>query len=394
MLKQEASAMLTNQLIPFWKSLQDDIYGGYYGYMGFDLHIDRQAEKGCILNSRILWFFSRCAKDLGREDCLEAANHAFRFLTDHCIDKTFGGVFWSLDYKGNPIDDTKHTYNQAFAIYALAAYYEASGEQTALDLACSLFHLIEERCKDADGYLEAFDRQFQPVRNEKLSENGVMAYRTMNTLLHVFEGYAGLYQAAHNSEVGNALRRILQIYQDKIYNPDLRRQEVFFDANYNSLIDLHSYGHDIESSWLIDWGCGLLEDKELSERIAVINSQLAENVFETAFRRHSLANECEKGVVDNSRVWWVQAEAVLGFVNQWQKHPDNLKFLRGAEKIFRFIQSTLVDHRSGGEWFWAVDANGVPDPTRPIVEPWKCPYHNGRMCLELIRRNPDASSSS
>lgn len=394
MLKQEAGEMLANELIPFWKSLRDDKNGGYYGYMDFDLSVDRQAEKGCILNSRILWFFSVCAKELNRKDCLEYAEHAFKFLCEHCIDKEFGGVYWSLDYKGEPIDDTKHTYNQAFAVYALSAYYEASGDRAALDMAHEIFRLIEERCKDADGYLEAFDRRFQPASNEKLSENGVMAYRTMNTLLHVFEGYAGLYQASRSEAVGNAMRTILRIYRDKVYNPELHRQEVFFDADYNSLIDLHSYGHDIESSWLIDWGCGLLEDRELSESISAINSQLAQNIFEIAYQKHSLANECERGTVDTTRIWWVQAEAVLGFVNRWQKQPDDLKFLKGAQDIFRFIRSSLVDKRSGSEWFWCVDENGNPDPNRPIVEPWKCPYHNGRMCLELIKRDPDSCAAS
>ncbi len=391
MLKQEAGKMLADQIIPFWKNLRDDVYGGYYGYVGYDLAIDPKAEKGCILNSRILWFFSRCAKDLNRADCLEYAEHAYKFLQTHCIDKEHGGVYWSVDYKGEPLDDSKHTYAQAFAVYALAAYYEASGERTALDTACELFRLIEERCKDENGYLEAFDRQFRPASNEKLSENGVMAYRTMNTLLHVFEGCSELYRVSHLDEVGNAMREILDIYRYKVYDPKLHRQEVFFDADYNSLIDLHSYGHDIESSWLIDWGCGLLGDRELSESISEINSQLAQNIFETAYQDHSLVNECEKGKVDTTRIWWVQAEAVLGFVNQWQKHPDEIKYLKAAQDIFQFIQNVMTDKRSGSEWYWGVDANGRPDPNRPFVDPWKCPYHNGRMCLELIKRDPDAS---
>lgn len=241
MLKEKARAMLEGKLIPFWSGLRDDEYGGYYGLLDFDLNLDKKAEKGCILNSRILWFFSRCAKDLNRADCRVEADHAYAFLRDHCLDRPYGGVYWSLHYDGTPLDTTKHTYNQAFAIYALSAYYDLTGNREALDTAFRLFETIERRCRDEDGYLEAFDRTFHPESNEKLSENGVMAERTMNTLLHVFEGYSGLYQVTEDPKVKNALLEILWIYKNKIYNSALRRQEVFFDREYSPLIDLHSY---------------------------------------------------------------------------------------------------------------------------------------------------------
>lgn len=386
-IAQAAREMLTGQLLPFWQKLRDEEYGGYIGYMGHDLALDRRAEKGCILNSRILWFFSEAAMATGDGALVPYARHAFRFLLQNCLDPAYGGVYWSLTYNGKPLDDTKHTYNQAFAVYALSAYYRLTGDAKALETAQGLFRLIEARCTDEGGYLEAFTRDFKPASNEKLSENGVLAARTMNTLLHVFEGYAGLYQAAPDPEVAAALRRILGIYADKIYDPALRRQRVFFDQEYNSLIDLTSYGHDIESSWLIDWGCGLLGDKALTARIADINSELADSVLHTAFNG-SLANECERGVTDTHRVWWVQAEALLGFVNAWQKQPARTDYRDAAAALWRYITRKLVDPRCG-EWFWRLDESGLPDPQKPMVEPWKCPYHNGRMCMELMRRDPD-----
>lgn len=390
MLKEKAQAMLDERIIPFWSALRDNAFGGFYGYMGFDLKLDKKAEKGCILNSRILWFFSRCAQQLGREDCLDHARHAFRFLMEHCLDREQGGVYWSLNYDGTPQDSSKHTYAQSFAIYGLSAYYEAIGDQEALKTARSLFHIIEEKCRDEGGYLEAFTRGFLPASNEKLSENGVMAQRTMNTLLHVFEGYAGLYQATHAPAVGEAMERILDIYLSKIYDSELRRQKVFFDLNYNSLIDLHSYGHDIESSWLMDWGTALLGKPELTSKVSHVNQEMAETIYSRAYRNHSVLNECERGVDDTHRVWWVQAESVLGFLNAWEKTGQD-RFREAAVDVWRYINETVTDRRPGGEWFWRVDENGLPDRTRPIVEPWKCPYHNGRMCLEILRRNWDVS---
>ena len=388
-IAQAAGEMLTGRLLPFWRALRDEEHGGYYGYMDFDLNLDKTAEKGCILNSRILWFFSEAAITLKDDSLIPYARHAYDFLKEKCVDHEFGGVYWSLTYDGKPLDDTKHTYNQAFAIYALSAYYRLTGEEEALHLAQELFRLIEDKCSDGRGYLEAFTRDFRPASNEKLSENGVMAERTMNTLLHVFEGCAGLYQAKPDQEVAQAMCHILDIYAGVVYNSKLHRQEVFFDRDYNSLIDLTSYGHDIESSWLIDWGCSLLENEVFQRAIYQIDSDLSNHILTTALINGSVVNECERGVVDAHRIWWVQAEAVLGFVNAWLKHPEQIEYRDAVTQVWHYIIEKLEDHRPGGEWFWRLDENSQPDREKPIVEPWKCPYHNGRMCLELIRRDPD-----
>ncbi|MCD8354012.1 MAG: AGE family epimerase/isomerase [Clostridiales bacterium] len=385
-----ARTMLEQTIIPFWKALRDDEYGGYYGLMDYDLCVNRQAEKGCILNSRILWFFSEAAILTGREDLCREADHAYTFLTSRCWDWTNGGIYWSVTYDGKPLDTTKHTYNQAFAIYALSAYYRLTGNPDALSMAWELFQLVEHHCTDAEGYLEAFTVDWQSAPNDKLSENGVLAAKTMNTLLHVFEGYAGLYQASGAPVVRQAMGHILVLYRDKIYDPTAHRLRVFFDEHYHSLIDLHSYGHDIECSWLIDWGCELMDDPALAAEIHTIDHALANKIYQTAYRNHSLATECDRGVVDTTRVWWVQAEAVLGFVNQWQKHPEETKYRDAAADIYQYICRVMVDKRPGSEWFWSVDEHGTPYQ-KPIVEPWKCPYHNGRMCIELIRRNPNVT---
>ena len=165
---------------------------------------------------------------------------------------------------------------------------------------------------------------------------------------------------------------------------------MFFDEHYNSIIDLYSYGHDIESSWLIDWGCDLLGDAALSKRIHAINSDLAAHIYKEAYIDHSVVNECDRGKVNTTRVWWVQAESVLGFVNEYNKSGD-AKYRDAAADIYHYICSVMVDKRPGSEWFWEVDADGKPSSRKPILEPWKCPYHNGRMCMELIRRNPDVT---
>ena len=386
MMLEEVKAHLLNDIIPFWKNLRDDEFGGYYGYMDYDLKVDKKAVKGCILNSRITWFFANAYTLLKDESLLEEAKHGFAFMKDHCMDKENGGIFWSMKYDGTPEDTTKHTYNQAFSIYALSSYYEATHDEEALAMAKELFHIIETRCTDEIGYKEAFDKEFHEVENDKLSENGVIAEKTMNTLLHVFEAYTELYRVAKLPEVKERLEWIMDTFADKVYNPKLHRQEVFFDRNMNTILDLHSYGHDIETAWLMDRGVEVLGEKKYEEKMTPITKDLTAEIYKVAFDGHSLANECEKGVVNVHRIWWVQAETVIGFLNGWQKDPSRTEYLDAAKSEWQFIKDHVMDKRQGSEWFWEVDQSGKPYEGRPIVEPWKCPYHNGRMCFEVIRR--------
>ncbi len=388
MITEEIRKHLTDCIIPFWKRLRDDVHGGYYGYMDYDLKVDRQAVKGCILNSRIIWFFANACLTLGNKSLLEEARHGYEFMKEYCVDREKGGVYWSVAYDGVPEDTTKHTYNQAFSIYALSSYYDASGDQEALDTAFELFHIIEERCMDEIGYKEAFDRNFREIENDKLSENGVIAQKTMNTLLHVFEAYTELYRVSGDGKVKERLRWILDTFADKVYNPKLHRQEVFFDREMNSILDLHSYGHDIETAWLIRRGTDIIGEKVYEEKMLPIILDLTREVYEKAFDGHSLANECEKGAVDQTRVWWVQAEAIVGFLNACALSPEHTEYLEAAKAEWIFIKEHLVDQREGSEWFWDVNSKGEAVSGKPIVEPWKCPYHNGRMCFEVIRRNP------
>ena len=305
------------------------------------------------------------------------------------------------------MDDTKHTYNQAFAIYALSAYFDAFEDAEAFKYAHVLRRLIETKCRDKEGYLEAFTRYFEPAGNDKLSENGVEAKRTMNTLLHVYEAYTEYLRVMKKAfgkghkcigdvnlkeEIGaveDNIRFMLHIITDKIYNPKLMRQEVFFDMNYNSLIDLHSYGHDIETSWLVDLGLTILDDDKETRRVRPILQDMAKHVYERAYAGHSVLNECEKGRDDTTRVWWIQAEAVLGFFNAYRRNVESgnakeaSKYLEAAEDIWSYIKDIMVDKRPGSEWLSQVDKYGNPDSRRDIVEPWKCPYHNGRMCIMM-----------
>ena len=403
-MKIEIENHLKNTLIPFWSAMEDQVNGGFYGYMDHDLALQKEADKGCILMSRITWFFSNAYMLLGDRDLLDKARHGYEFLSDYCFDSEYGGIYWSVTCEGLPADTVKHTYNQAFAIYALSSYYDASGDPGALRKALALFHLIEEKMKDNKGYLEAFDRYFRPVSNEKLSENGVEAFRSMNTHLHVMEAYTELLRVLQKRtggadmlrEIWEALSWTCRLFSDRMWNPVEERAEVFFDRDWNSLINLWSSGHDIESSWLADRTVEILrktamnreeemEAEEIAGKVHTMTGAMARHVYEKAFLRNSIVSEFERGNPAPGRVWWVQAEAVVGFLNFFGKYPEKTEYLTAAETIWNFIKKYFLDRRENSEWFWYITEEFLPSD-KPIVEPWKCPYHNGRMCFEVIKR--------
>ena len=101
-LAKEVKQELTERIVPFWEGLRDEEYGGFYGYQDFDLNVQKTYEKGCILNSRILWFFSNAYLTLKDEKLRADAEHAYRFMKQGCVDREYGGVFWSVTYDGKP----------------------------------------------------------------------------------------------------------------------------------------------------------------------------------------------------------------------------------------------------------------------------------------------------
>lgn len=290
-----------------------------------------------------------------------------------------------MNADGTVNDSMKHTYCQAFFIYAMSSYYDASKDKAALELALDVFATVEEKCRDDIAYLEAFSKDWNIIPNDALSENGLMADKTMNTTLHVMEAYTELYRVNSDKRVLKALRFTLEITLDKIYDKNGGKLFVFFDKNLNEIGDIYSYGHDIEATWLIDRACDVIGDEHLSKRCAEMNKVIVKNIADRALSNGRLNNEVEHGVVNTWHIWWVQAEGVVGFCNAYQRYGD-ARYLEISRTLWNYIKDKMIDKRPGGEWHSQLDDNDQPADFKPVVDPWKCPYHNGRMCLEIISR--------
>jgi len=384
-LKQEVEIELTEHILPFWMKLKDEQNGGFYGTVDFDLHTHKQADKGGIVTARFLWTFSAAYRVTKNKVYLEYADHLYDFLVNKVYDNKHLGLYWLVDYQGNPKDTRKHVYTQSFGVYALSEYYRATKNEEALKLAISLFELIEDKgfSKESNAYMEEFDREWNPAPNEMLSENGVLAEITMNTHIHVLEAYTNLYKAWPNQRLKERLNDLLAVHYHKIYDPNTKFLHVFFDKEWNSLLNMKSFGHDIEAAWLMDETIKVLDRHDEAYTKMVVD--IAYNIADYAMQDDgSLVNEELNGVVDPTRIWWVQAEAIVGFYNAFERTGDQ-RFLDLVHGLWEYTKKFIIDERAQGEWYWSVDEQGVP-AQRNIGDPWKGSYHNGRFCLEMMER--------
>ncbi len=384
-LTDEIQQHLEQKILPFWMKLKDEQHGGFYGEVDYNLEIEKQADKGGIATARFLWTFSAAYRVTRNEEYLEHAHHLYDFLRNKLYDHENQGIYWLVDFQGQPKDTRKHVYAQSFAVYALSEYYRVTKSEEALALANEIYLLIEEKGYDKENraYCEEFDQWWKPVSNEMLSENGVVAEITMNTHIHVLEAYTNLYKANPTDGLKQRLIDLLEVHYEKIYNKDTKFLGVFFDKQWNSLVDMKSFGHDIEASWLMDETIKAIGLKD--ERFDQMVLDIAYNIAGCAMQEDgSLINEQVDDHYDETRIWWVQAEAMVGYLNAFE-HTQDPRFKQLIENLWIYIKKHIVDKRENGEWYWSIEPAGNP-AERAIGEPWKTSYHNSRFCLEFIER--------
>ena len=416
-MRHEMLDVLENNILRFWLDrMIDHENGGFYGRIDGHMQLHPEAEKGAILNARILWSFSAAYRLLKKPEYLEAATRAKDYIIAHFVDAEHGGVFWSLDSKARPLDTKKQFYAIGFAIYGMSEYARATGDHEALDYALQLFDCIEEHAFDHqyNGYIEAMTCDWQPIADMRLSDLDANYPKSQNTHLHIIEPYANLYRTLKTLRpdnpptlganqfipdygpqipqeyvirVGQALRNIIGIFTDCILNPDTHHLDLFFDMDWTrGAGQLESYGHDIECSWLLHEAALVLDDPEVLRKVEPIVREVA-HASEKGLRPDgSMIHEAnlDTGYVDDDLHWWVQAENVVGWMNLYQYFGDEEALQRGIAG-WNYIKANLIDHEHG-EWYWSRRKDGSLNLDDDHAGFWKCPYHNSRMCLEILER--------
>lgn len=410
-LRTSARELLEDNILKFWiDNMQDKENGGFYGRIDGHNTLHPEAEKGAIINARILWTFSAAYRVLtdGQQPTaksrtyLEMATRAKDYMIEHFIDHEYGGVYWSVDYKGNPLDTKKQFYAIGFAIYGLSEYARATGDREALDYALNLYECIEEHALDREnnGYIEAMTRTWQPIADMRLSEHDANYPKSQNTHLHIIEPYTNLYRCLKEmrdaescdpmetlSRVEASLRNIINIFTDRILNPQTHHLDLFFENDWTrGAGQLESYGHDIECSWLMHEAAMVLGDQDVLKKMEPIVVEVAKASEKGLLPSGAMIHEADltRGTVDDDLHWWVQAEAVVGFLNIYQYFGDEAA-LDKAFRCYQYILDELVDYENG-EWYWSRKPDGSINREEDKAGFWKCPYHNGRMCLEIIER--------
>lgn len=390
-MKTEMQDVLQKNILRFWlDKMVDQEHSGFYGRIDGHEHLHADAEKGAILNARILWAFSAAYRVLGDKTYLEAASRAKHYIIDHFIDPEYGGVYWSLDCNGKPLDTKKQFYAIGFAIYGMSEYARATGDAEALKVAIDLYRCIEEHALDHEynGYIEAMTRDWQPIADMRLSELDANYPKSQNTHLHIIEPYTNLYRVWKSDELKASLHNLIDIFTDRILNPETHHLDLFFDMDWKRGAGaLESYGHDIECSWLIHEAALVLGDAEVLKKVEPIVEMVAKASEKGLNADGSMVHEAnlDTGYVDSDLHWWVQAEAVVGFFNIYQYFGDE-SALQKAQHCWTYIKENLIDNENG-EWHWSRRKDGTLNLDDDKAGFWKCPYHNSRMCLEIIERS-------
>lgn len=385
-MKEELEECLNDNILSYWIDKMTDPRGGFYGRRdGYD-RLDENAEKGAILNARILWSFAAALRLTGKERYAEMALRARDYIREHFIDNEFGGVYWSLDADGMPLDTRKQFYAIAFTIYGLSEHYRATGDEESLRLAQTLFHDIEKHSRDFEkgGYIEAETRDWQPIADMRLSDKDDNASKTMNTHLHIMEGYTSLLRVWRDPGLLEATRQLLRIFLDRILDRTTWHLGLFFNNDWERQDGIFSYGHDIEASWLMLETAMVIGDEELYKETLEAAGKIALAALEGRKSDGSMVYERHAdGSLDSDLHWWVQAEDVIGQLYLAAYHGMK-EYAAKAQESWQYIKDNLID-RENGEWYWSrLGSDSSINRKDDKAGFWKCPYHNSRMCIEAI----------
>ncbi|HSN07715.1 MAG TPA: AGE family epimerase/isomerase [Hanamia sp.] len=375
-------------ILEYWKkNTIDETHGGFYGRIDNNNTIYKEAPKGAVLNSRILWSFSAAFNLTKEPSYLQTAERAFIYLRDYFFDKEFGGVYWAVDFKGNPLDTKKQVYALAFAVYGLSEFYMSSKNEEAKGLAIDLHNKILEHSYDKQngGYIEALSCDWKDIGDLRLSKKDANEKKSMNTHLHVLEAFCNLYRIWANEKLKERITELIFIFLNHIIDRKTHHLILFFDENWNKKSQIISYGHDIEAAWLIEEATLLTGNTSLITQVKKQSVELATAAMDGLDSDGGLWYEydIEKDDLTKEKHSWPQAEAMVGFFNAWQITGDE-NFLQESLKCWQFVQKHILDKKNG-EWFWGIKENkSIMDEDKVGI--WKCPYHNSRACIELIKR--------
>lgn len=393
---------LHNNILSYWMKYGVEKEGhGFYGAVNLNNEPVLSANKTSVLNARILWTFAAAAKKYPGRGYDEIAHKAFRVVSEDFADKEHGGFYMELNSDNEVANDIKHTYAQAFVIYSLSKYYKFNPASEVMGKIQYFFHFLDKKTKDPEhaGYFESFTRHWNIYEENRMADNNEP--KSMNTHLHLLEAYAAVYKIWKGDLVKQRLTELMELFIHNIIRDD-GHLGIFFSEEFvetDSSKAICSFGHDIEASWLIWEAAEILGAESIIAQTKPLILKMADAVLRVGVDKDGglfLESTRFGSHVRTNKHWWLQAENLVGFMNSFQLTGDPI-YWDTVKLSWDFIDKHVIDHR-GGEWFTKVNRLGKAyliepeDDPSPYyrndwkIDPWKCPYHNGRAMIELSQR--------
>lgn len=386
--KTEVETELESILNWWMDHMIDRENGGFYGKIDNENQVTSSAPKGLVLNARILYTFSSAYALTNNEDYIKVATRAWNYLIKNFLDPKHHGFYWSVNHNGEMLDGKKQVYGQAFAIYAFAEYFKITKDKSALTIAQKTFYLLEQYTFDHinTGYLEAFTKDWSLLSDVRLSDKDQNEKKTMNTHLHIIEAYANLFLIWPSDQLKTAIKGLLANFKDYLIDPKLNHLNLFLTETWEIKSSEISFGHDIEAAWLLQETAEIISDEKEIETFKIIALQLMNAIKKGLDENGGVWHEFNKKTKHYIKQlhWWPQAEAMVGFFNAYQITGDP-KYLYNSLQSWAFIKKYIKDDKNG-EWFWGVNSDFSTMHNEDKAGFWKCPYHNGRACVEIIKR--------
>lgn len=382
----EVTENLQKSILPFWAKYAPSPDGGFYGTILRDGTGVLEDSKGGVMNARILWTFSTATRLMGLDTYRDLADRAQREFIAHFIDRQHGGTFWEISPDGTP-DDVKQTYGIAYGIYGLSEHFRATGNKESLEAAISLFQTMEDNVRDKEkgGYIESFTRTWQQPDHIGYDDAAGDATKTMNTHIHILEAYTNLLRVWPDALLAQRLEELLGILSGPLYDAKRHHLILFCDNDWNEMNPTDSYGHDIETSWLLTEAANVLGKEEWIRKTKAMAIDMVDTALEEGMAEdgHMMYEKNQKGLKEEAS-WWPQCETMIGCVNAWQLTGDE-RYMDAALKCWEFTKQYLLDDEFG-EWYRNLKEGNIPDYKEAKGSLWNCPYHNSRLGFELMER--------
>jgi cellobiose epimerase len=403
----------------FYPLILDKTYGGFLCNLSYDWKFVDPQDKMIVTQARHTWTPAKAVSFFPEDGrYLEAAWHGYKYLKDVMWDKTYGGFYTMRNPQNNISDyrgffEEKRTYGNAFAIYALAAFYGLTKEKEVLDFAIEAFNWIEAHAYDAvdGGYFQFLTRSGKPftyddIKNTKAADANEAYYKDQNCSIHLLEAYTELYNVWPDEKLRVKLHRLLILIRDTI-TCEKGYMNLFFDHRWNPVsfreaseeerkknygLDHVSFGHDYETAFLMLEASYVLGIKD-DERTLHIAKKMLDHALENGWDKNlggfydsgyyfKGLNQCT--IINDHKNWWSQAEGLNSLLMMSKIYPEEKKYYDCFLKQLDYIDSYFLDHDYGGWYEGGLDKE--PHLKHgPKGHIWKACYHEGRSLMNCIK---------